>query len=400
MTQSPTAGNRTPALKRSLGIVAGVCLALGLALVASPATAAPGDEHLAGLEYVALGDSYASGFGLTPITNLPAPECAQATQNYPHQVADELGLTLTDVSCSGAETANLTTTPQPVAVATTVPIQNAALSETTEIVSVTIGGIDLGYVDILTNCAAISPAGPVVAGTTTCEEFYNPGGVDSLAAAIDGPVTTALVSTFAAIAAAAPNATIFVVGYPALTPSTIPDGGCFRDAVGAFTPPFPENAYPFTDVDVAYLHTVEVRFDEAIADAAEIVDAAVPAEVTYLSSLADTYAHSGCATEDSYIEGITLTGFIPGAPPTIELAPGAMHPNAAGVGYLAGQLQNAIRAAFPAPEVPDDPDTAGDLLPATGTDASGTLIITSLALLLAGGFAVLLRRTVSARARS
>src|SRR5690606_34177764 len=103
---------------------------------------------------------YASGFGLEPLTGLPAPECAQSTQNYPHQVADELGLALTDVTCSGARTANLTITPQEVAVATTVPVQNASLSETTDIVSVTIGGIDLGYVNILTSCAAFTADGP------------------------------------------------------------------------------------------------------------------------------------------------------------------------------------------------------------------------------------------------
>jgi LPXTG-motif cell wall-anchored protein len=375
-------------MNRAFAVVAGVCLALGFSLVASPASAAPGDEHLAGLEYVALGDSYAAGFGLTPLTGVPHVDCAQSAINYPHQVAAELGLALHDVSCSGAVAMNLTTTPQTVT-GGTVPVQAVALSATTDIVTVTIGGNDLGYVDILTACASLSEVSPVIGGQPTCSELYNQGPTDLLVGAITGPIRAGLEATIQALAFAAPNAAIFVVGYPALAPSELPVDGCFRDAAGTFAPPFPVNAYPYKDVDVAYLHSIEVLLDGAIGDAAAAAGA------TYLSALDATDGHSPCATVDAYVNGITILDLsLATTPPTVVLGPGAMHPNAAGAAFFATQVEAAIRAAFPAPVVTQP---AGEILPATGSDSSGWLTVTGIALLLLGGFAMRFRRAVQFR---
>ncbi len=355
------------AARRIASVAGGFVLVAALALTGTSASAAPGDAHLAGLEYVALGDSYAAGYGILPSTGLPVAGCDQSTTNYPHLTATELGLTLTDVTCSGAETVNITTATQST-YSGIAPIQIASLSPSTDIVTVSIGGNDLGFVDILTNCAAFTATGPVVAGTSNCTAFYSPGGVDSLAAEIAGAVTTALENTFEAIALAAPNATVFVVGYPALTPSTIPGAGCFRDAAGTFAPPFPVNAYPYQNVDVAYLHTVEVGLDQALAAAAAAKGA------VYVSALAGTDAHSPCDTVDPYVNGITVAS-VSLAPLSVTLEPGAMHPNAAGAAYLATSLNAAIRAAFPAPTT----TTAG--LAATGTDAGVLWLVGGLAVL-------------------
>lgn len=357
-------------------------LVLALALSGTSASAAPGDEHLAGLKYVALGDSYAAGYGILPSTGLPETGCDQSTMNYPHVAATELGLNLTDVTCSGAETANITTTSQATysGVAT---IQLNALTASTDIVSVTIGGNDLGFVDILTNCAYASLLGGVVAGTPNCAAYYTPGGVDSLAAAIAGPISTALGSTVAAIAAAAPNATVFVVGYPSLTPSSLPPGGCFRDAAGTFAPPFPVNAYPYQDIDVTYLHSVEVKLDQELANVAASNGA------VYVSNLAGSDAHSPCATTDAYVNGITVSSVAIVPALSVTLEPGAMHPNAAGANYLATNLEAAIRAAFPAP-VAAAP--AGNLA-ATGTD-TGPLALFGIIALVAGMLALGWRRSL------
>ena len=371
-----------------MGAAGGFLLVASLMIAGSPVSAAPGDAHLAGLEYVALGDSYAAGFGLTPSTGMPVAGCDQSTTNYPHLTAAELGLALTDVTCSGAETANLTTSAQ-LTYSGTAPIQLTALSATTDIVTVTVGGNDLGFVDILTNCAAFGPAGPVVAGPLNCAAFYNPGGVDSLAAAVAGPVTTALQATFAAISAAAPGARVFVIGYPALTPGTLPSGGCFRDAAGTFAPPFPVNAYPYQDVDVAYLHTVELKLDQAIAAAAADNGA------TYVSNLSATDAHSPCAAApDAFVNGITVTN-VTLTPLGVDLAPGAMHPNAVGAAFLATQLEAAIRAAFPAPPTPPTSPAGG--LADTGAAGAGWLALAGVLLTLAGGAALHLRRVVALR---
>jgi hypothetical protein len=366
----------------------GFLLAASLLLVGSPATAAPGDEHLAGLEYVALGDSYAAGYGLTPSTGLPVPGCDQSTTNYPHQVAAELGLDLTDVTCSGAEAVNITTTPQ-----TTydgvAPVQDGELSASTDIVTITIGGNDLGFVDILTACAALSDTGPVVGdlaspfGSLDCTSIFSPtAGPDALAAKIAGIVGPAVDAVLADIATKAPNAKVFVVGYPTLAPSTPPVDGCFSSALGTLTPPFPENSYPYTTVDVPYLHSVEVLLDGAIADAAEAHGA------TMISLLAGSDAHSPCAdVDDAYVNGVTVTSLTL-SPLDIQLAPGVMHPNAAGAAFQAAQVEAAIRAAFPPPTAP-----AGDELAPTGAEGVLGVAGFGLLLLLTGSVALRMRRS-------
>ena len=56
--------------------------------------------------YVALGDSYASGYGLPEATGEPVSGCGQSRLDYPHLLARELALPLTDVTCAGATTSD------------------------------------------------------------------------------------------------------------------------------------------------------------------------------------------------------------------------------------------------------------------------------------------------------
>src|SRR5262245_23939715 len=57
--------------------------------------------------YVALGDSAAAG-PLIPLPDLSSPGCLRSTANYPKLAAHALGLPITDVTCSGAVTADMT----------------------------------------------------------------------------------------------------------------------------------------------------------------------------------------------------------------------------------------------------------------------------------------------------
>src|ERR1700748_3323643 len=57
--------------------------------------------------YTALGDSYAAG-PLTPNQSLNPLGCFRSDHNYAHVAAAAKGLTLTDVSCSGATTNDMT----------------------------------------------------------------------------------------------------------------------------------------------------------------------------------------------------------------------------------------------------------------------------------------------------
>jgi lysophospholipase L1-like esterase len=94
--------------------------------------------------YVALGSSMAAGPGIwPPVLGAPLPAMRSA-RNYPHLVAKKLGLRLVDVTYSGATTANVLRESQFGA-----PPQIDALDGTEDLVTVTIGGNDVGYVPLL-----------------------------------------------------------------------------------------------------------------------------------------------------------------------------------------------------------------------------------------------------------
>lgn len=375
---------------RSISSIAIVgALALGTLLAAPAATAAPAPgvpEQTKGLEYVALGDSYSAGLGIEPSTGLPAPECGQSQANYPHQLAAAYGLALTDLSCQGATTTDVVTGDP---LSNNLPAQISGLSASTDIVTITIGGNDANFTGVTAACVALSANGPLASNQSVpnCKTAASQSGIDVLAANIAGPVTQKLTATFAAIAQAAPNAKIFVVGYPSLFPETLPEGGCFSQ----FGTP---NAYPFTNVDVPYLHTLEVALDAAVQTTA------ASAGLSYVPTFASSFGHTPCAGAAAYVNGITATEG--------GIFPGSLHPNAAGTTFLTDSVSLAIDAAFPAAVVPPTTTPAAPApsvaAPATkralaNTGVDGTLLASGLglAMLLLAGGGVLLRRRATAR---
>lgn len=346
--------------RRIAAIIIAAAAAVGALGGVSAASATTPTAGLRGLRYVAIGDSYASGYGLTPYGKKPASGCYQAHADYPHQIAAELGLKLDDRTCAGASTLNVTDTPQVTDTGDgTAPVQADALSADTDIVTVTIGGNDLDFTDVVSNCIATSADGPLffdIDGTSYdhCRDYYAPvvGGVekDSLAATIRDTVAPRLARTFQVIAQRAPHAKVFVVGYPTLAPDTAEaPHGCFSSIFGdsGFEPPFPKNTFPFTTADTEYLHRTEVSLDATIESAARAQG------FTYVSTLDASAAHSACAPAGSaWISGLTLTNHatlanskpIDGTSYGVLL--GALHPNTAGVAFLRDQTADAITRAF------------------------------------------------------
>lgn len=326
-----------------VGAVLAASVLAGTVLTGPAPAAAAEDEPAAGaLNYVALGDSFTAGFGVGPYSQQPAPGCYQSEQNYPHLVAAKLELTLTDASCSGAVTANIIDTPQTTITGEgTAPVQSESLTADTDIVTVTIGGNDLGFSDIATNCAAATASGPTYSGYWTCKEFYDLPAND-LKAKIDTIVAPALAKTYALIKSKAPKAKIFVIGYPALAPDAdnTPAEGCFRSL-------WYSNAFPFTAADTAMIHAVEVEMGAAIKAQAEAAGA------VFVPTLAQSLAHSACAAADTaYIEGVTLSS--DADPEAIkarglqsgDIAVGALHPNARGIAFLDEVVAEAISSAL------------------------------------------------------
>lgn len=97
-----------------------------------------------GRRYVALGSSMAAGPGLRPRAPGAPRGSGRSAVNYPRLVAAALTLELVDVTFSGATTAHLLTDRQRGA-----PPQIEALDGSESLVTITIGGNDVGYVPAL-----------------------------------------------------------------------------------------------------------------------------------------------------------------------------------------------------------------------------------------------------------
>ena len=95
--------------------------------------------------YVALGSSMAAGPGIVPRASGSPWRAGRSARNYPHLVAARLNFDLVDVTYSGATTAHLLTEQQHGA-----PPQITALDGSETLVTVTIGGNDVGYIPLLT----------------------------------------------------------------------------------------------------------------------------------------------------------------------------------------------------------------------------------------------------------
>lgn len=163
------------------------------------------------VDYVAFGDSYASGYGGGPVLDA----CGRTAEGYP-TLLDALPRVELDSfqACAGATA--LTTEPAPPAGPVDLPEQISAavsadlLNRQTDLVTVTISGNDVQFGSVVAACL-----GPVL--PETC--------APALAAAqnfAETAVVPQLQASFAAIREAAPRAELVVAGYPHLFDGTAP----------------------------------------------------------------------------------------------------------------------------------------------------------------------------------
>lgn len=94
--------------------------------------------------YVALGSSMAAGPGIRPRAAGAPWRSGRSARNYAHLIAGRYDYDLVDVTFSGATTANVLTERQRGA-----PPQLDALDGSESLVTITIGGNDVGYVPLL-----------------------------------------------------------------------------------------------------------------------------------------------------------------------------------------------------------------------------------------------------------
>ncbi|MFW0793373.1 SGNH/GDSL hydrolase family protein [Gordonia sp. CPCC 205515] len=90
----------------------------------------------------ALGSSFASGPGIEPVADKAA---SRSARNYPHLIAQRLGADLTDLTVAGATTDTILHHPQRILLQR-FPPQLSGLPTDADLVTVTAGGNDLGYI--------------------------------------------------------------------------------------------------------------------------------------------------------------------------------------------------------------------------------------------------------------
>jgi lysophospholipase L1-like esterase len=265
--------------------------------------------------YVALGDSYTAGPDIPDQTGATTG-CEQSTSSYPYLVARNLGLELTDMSCSSATIASLSA-PQSTGAGTN-PAQLSALSAGTALVTLGIGGNDVGWTGIITRCAELDLVPVLIPGDTTsdltpCRDSYTSGGHNQIQQKIQ-TVGGQLAEALAQIRRRAPRARVYVVGYPDLLP---PSGGACADTLG------------ITKGDIAFLNDEELQLNGMLRQEAQA------AGDGYIDTYTPSQGHDACASPTSrWIEPL-----IPDAP----AAP--LHPDAAGEQSMADVIARAIKTA-------------------------------------------------------
>jgi hypothetical protein len=168
---------------RRTRIIGLAVLVLGVLVPAAQAAASP--------QYV--GDSYSSGVG-TRVFYEESGECDRSPDAYGPKIAAAKGYTLNFEACSGAKTTEVNAK------------QLGHLSASTNLVTISIGGNDAGFSNVMLNCALYYfTCGSAI---SEADEF--------IAKKLPGLLET----TYKDIRAKATSAQVIVLGYPKLFNST------------------------------------------------------------------------------------------------------------------------------------------------------------------------------------
>jgi lysophospholipase L1-like esterase len=147
--------------------------------------------HAATPSYVALGDSYSSGVGAGSYTS-ESGGCKRSTRAYPALwAAANAPSSFSFTACSGARTGDVLAN------------QLGPLNSSTGLVSISVGGNDAGFADVMTTCILYSES--------TCL-----GRVAEARSYLSTTLPGKLDQVYSAIESRAPSAQVVVLGYPRL----------------------------------------------------------------------------------------------------------------------------------------------------------------------------------------
>ena len=279
------------ALRSSMAVV-------GFSAVLAACSSAPapsGQTHTGG--YVALGDSFTANSYHGP--GATGNGCDQSGRNQPHVVQARLGYaSFVDASCDGATTNDILTN------GNGDQAQISFVTSTTKLVTVSIGGNDVGFSDIVKNCTLdyLSFGG--------CKADYVSGTTDSLSAKIS-QTQPKIAQVLATVKSRAPQAKIFVYGYPTLVPMS-GSSGC--------------TGLTLASSDIPYIRAKQAEFETMLRSTTQAAGA------TFIDVYASSNGHDPCASS-------AWTARV------IDLPP--LHPTSAGVDAMALQVANAVDAVIP-----------------------------------------------------
>jgi lysophospholipase L1-like esterase len=166
---------------------------LGSVLALTGASAVQAAESAEGraatIDYVALGDSYSSGVG-SGGTDSTSGSCKRTSKAYPALwAAANSPASFAFTACSGARTGDVTSR------------QLGPLNSGTDLVSISVGGNDAGFTEVMTTCVLQSDSACLnrIAQARGYVDSTLPGKLDAVYTAIDSK---------------APSARVVVLGYP------------------------------------------------------------------------------------------------------------------------------------------------------------------------------------------
>ncbi|MCL7380520.1 SGNH/GDSL hydrolase family protein [Streptomyces sp. 35G-GA-8] len=309
--------------------VAALCL-----LGAGTSASAPAAAAASSLQWVALGDSYTAGAipAAGDTFEYPRDGCQRTTESYPEIIRRDFGslVHLRNVSCGSATIANVYREEQtptgyelhipglidqsdPDYPFAPVPPQIDALSPSTDLVSVGVGGNSLGFGELLGKCIELGPTGSV--GSSPCKDHFEagmPARLETVRREYDQMLT--------AIHAKAPFAKVITVGYPTVIPDD--PANCLYS-----------NPLQFSTTRHADLNWLRESALEPLNAIIQQVTAAHGDR--YVDIYSSSKGHSVCAPgQEKWTEGILQRL----QPPTWAL----VHPNARGHANAAAQVEDAI----------------------------------------------------------
>ena len=231
------------------------------------------------VDYVALGDSYSSGVG-TGIYDGASGDCARSPLSYPPLwAAEHRPANFQFVACSGATTGDVRGN------------QVSALTPSTNLVTITVGGNDVGFGPVLQTCTVAESDSTCFAAVDAAEAFSR--------SVLPGQLS----QTYAAIRSAAPYAQVIVLGYPRL----------FDLAPSCADPLVPN-----------------VARREKINEGSDVLNTVIQKTVIQqpgfsFADVRDRFADHGVCSADPWINGPSVPAFV-----------GPYHPNQTGYrdGYL------------------------------------------------------------------